>query len=215
LRQMVHLDQYYQTTNAPRFAVTIDRLAEATEMATTWHDLVTSGKYDRLVRGGIVLREGIQERHGQERIHQFVRAIEALIVPTRGKTEKQFMSRCQTLGLAGERAIEILKESWDMRCDVEHLHSADRSLRKKYPENQWESIAHMRTRQMEVLARESYRRILTNPSIRRHFESDTTLDNFWNLDAAAQKQVWGRPIDVTGFKDDDREQGMIAELRNL
>ena len=67
LRQMIQLDHYYQTTNAPRTTVTIQRFEEASEMATTWRDLVVGGKCDRFVRGAVVLRSGLEARFGQER----------------------------------------------------------------------------------------------------------------------------------------------------
>jgi hypothetical protein len=61
----------------------------------------------------------------------------------------------------------------------------------------------MRVRQMEALARESYRRILLNSDMRSHFETDDAIDAFWALSPDEQRMIWGPGIDVTGFKDTD------------
>ncbi len=211
IRQMVHLDQFYLTGKAPQHAVTIARLEEATAMAKVWRDLVKSGKYERFIRGGIILRDGLQQQYGQDRIHQFVRAIEALIRPDAGGTT--FKKRAQTLGVKSAAAERILYESYEMRCDVEHVHAADRFLRKSYPDNEIESVATLRTRQMEVLARESYRRVLTDTEIRKHFETDDALNAFWGLSYDEQRTIWGEGIDVSEFKDDDEYQEKVRQLR--
>jgi len=213
IRQMVHLDQFYLTAKSPQYPVTIARLEEAAAMAHVWRTMVKSGKYERFIRGGIILRDGLQQQYGQDRIHQFSRALEALIRPDVGGTTKQFKKRSQTLGVKSGAAEKILYESYEMRCDVEHVHAADRFLRKSYPDSEIENIAALRTRQMEVLARESYRRILTNTEIRKHFETDDTLNAFWALSYDEQRKIWGDSIDVTGLRDDDEYQEKVRQLR--
>jgi hypothetical protein len=213
IRQMIHLDFFYQTANAPQMPVTLARLIEAVEMAKVWRKMVESGEYQRFIRGGKILRDGYTNRYGEDRIHQFVRAMEGLIKPPVYGTTKEFKKRPQIFGGKSSATEKVLYESYEMRCDVEHVHSGDRFLRKTYPEDQIEAMGAMRTRQMEVLTRESYRRILTNADIRKHFESEDTLDAFWGMPEDERRATWGAPIDVTGFKDDDQEQEKIRQLR--
>ena len=213
IRQMVHLDYFYRSRKAPQMPVTLDRVVEASEMAKVWRDLVLSNTHERFVRGGGILRDGYTHRFGQERIRQFARAIEGLIQPKPGKTTNQFKNRSQTFGVKGRAFERILYEAYEMRCDVEHVHAADRFLKANYPEDQIETIAGIRTRQIEVLARESYRRILTNSDIRAHFETEATLDAFWALNEDERRKIWGEPIDVTGFTEDDEDNEKLRQLK--
>lgn len=199
IRQMVHLDHFYLSYKAPHMPVTLDRVIEAAEMAKIWRELVDAKTHERFVRGGLILRDGYTHRFGQERIHQFARAVEALIQPEPFKTTKQFKNRPRTFGVNGKEFERVLFESYEMRCDVEHVHAADRFLKANYPDYQIETIAGIRTRQMETLARESYRRILTDASVRAYFETEDTLNAFWALDEKDRRKIWGKPIDVTGF----------------
>lgn len=125
IRQMVHLDQFYFTNKSPQYPVTLDRLKEATEMAAVWRDMVDSKKYDRFLRGGVILRQGMTEQYGQERIHQFARAIEALIKPAKSGTTKQFKNRPQTFGVSD--GVDVTGFT-----DADEYNEKVRQLREKY-----------------------------------------------------------------------------------
>lgn len=202
VRQMVQVDEYYPTTGQPKYPVTLDRLEEAVKMSDVWRALQKAKTHGRFRRGARILRDGFEDYFGQERLRDFVRSIEALIRPDPGKTTKQFKVRPLTLGVKSKAAEEILYDAYQMRCDVEHVHPSDRYL-QKYPQDQREGVAVMRTRQMETLARESYRRILLDADIRAHFETDDKLNDFWALPYDEQRKIWGPGIDVTGFNDTD------------
>jgi hypothetical protein len=211
IRQMAHVSDYYPTEGAPKLPVTVDRLEAAVRMSEIWRGLKARGTHDRFRRGAVILRSGLEEQVGQDRIREFTRAIEALIRPDIGSTAKQFKQRGQTLGLKSKAAEEILFDAYQMRCDVEHIHPWDRHL-QKYPEDGRLNIANMRVRQMEALARESYRRILSNGEIRAHFESDATLENFWSLPGEERQRIWGDGIDVTNFTVDDEHNEKLRQL---
>jgi hypothetical protein len=205
VRQMVQVGDYYPTMGQPKLPVTLERLDEAVKMSAVWHELQEKKTHARFRRGGRILRDGFEGYHGQERIRDFVRAIEGLIRPDPGQTTKQFKVRPLTLGVKSKAAEVILYDAYQMRCDVEHVHASDRYL-QKYPEDERKGIATMRSRQMETLARESYRRILLDSGIRAHFKTDDTLNAFWALAYDEQRKIWGEGIDVTTFKEDDERQ---------
>lgn len=213
IRQMVQLDKFYLSPTAPQISVTVERAVESAEMAKVWRGLISSKTHERFMRGAAILRDGYTEYFGQERIREFARAIEALIQPEPGKTTKQFKSRPKTFGVKGNAFERLLYESYEMRCDVEHVHAPDRFLKANYPDDQIETIAAIRTRQMEALARECYRRILTNDAIREHFKTEDTLSAFWTLDEGQRRGIWGQPIDVTGFTKDDEYNEKLAQLK--
>src|SRR5260370_15037668 len=119
---MVQLDDYYPTTGQPRLPVTLERLEEDVKMSAVWRELITNRTHGRCRRGARILRDGFEELHGQERLREFVRSLEALIRPDPGETTKQFKTCPLTLGVKSKAAEEILYDSYQMRCDVEHVH---------------------------------------------------------------------------------------------
>jgi len=213
IRQMAHLNRFYRTTSDREVSVTADRLREAVTLVDTWKEMLAAGKHERFMRGAVILQTGLQRGHGPERIQHFTRAIEGLVLPDPGKTANQFKDRSQTLGIRNKVADKILYESYQMRCDAEHVHALDRTLSKEYPAEKIEEVATIRTRQMEALARLSYRRILLNPEIRKHFESDDSIQAFWKLTESERGQIWGAPIDVTGFTLEDEYNSKLEHLR--
>jgi hypothetical protein len=55
-----------------------------------------SNEHGRLRRGFKAFLAGAKEDEVDRKVHDFVRALEALVRPDKGKTEKQFIHRCQT-----------------------------------------------------------------------------------------------------------------------
>ena len=95
-------------------------------------------QFRRVVRGLVTLFNGLRET-GQDRLHQFVRSLEALILPDIGRTEKQFVHRCQTFARAGDDTRDLLVEAFAMRSDTEHLNPWDEAV-QTYPADQREDV---------------------------------------------------------------------------
>jgi hypothetical protein len=73
-------------------------------------------QYRRVIRGMNTLFNSLKET-GQDRLHQFVRSLEALILTDIGRTEKQFEHRCHIFARAGNDIRGLLLECFDMRSD--------------------------------------------------------------------------------------------------
>jgi hypothetical protein len=213
IRQMAHLNPFYRTTSERQVPVTTDRLAEAVEIVNIWKEIQAAGKHERFMRGAVILETGLQRQRDPERIQHFTRALEGLVLPEMGKTRIQFQDRSQTFGGRNKVADKMLYEAYQMRCDAEHVHALDRTLSKEYPADKIEAVATIRTRQMEALARLSYRRILLNAEILKHFESDDSIEAFWKLSEPERLQIWGEPIDVTKFTIEDEHNSKLEYLR--
>jgi hypothetical protein len=156
----------------------------------------------RFGRGCNCLKTGLEQYYASDRLHGFVRALEAVILPEPGKTEKQFVSRCALF--AGPKAAEanlrtILQEAYRMRCDIEHVHDWDRSL-QTYPVDDRENVALWRTRQMEALACAANTRILRDTSIQQHFHSDAAIAAFWQKSEDEIRAAFGNICDITQLK---------------
>jgi hypothetical protein len=153
-------------------------------------------KFARFIRGLNTLVEGLRQEFGQDRIHQFVRSLEALVLPDPGKTRGQFIHRCQTFAKAGAAAEQVLREAFSMRSDTEHLHDWGRSL-QSYPVRDRENVALQRTRQMERLACFAYCKVLDDADLSRHCETEDQLRGFWTrIDDATRRRSVGDQLDL-------------------
>ena len=197
IRQMSLLPAFHQTRGYRRKSITAEWLENAVSLRSGMKALTaTKGDFARLIRGLNVLFSGLQEFHGEERAHQFVRSIEALVLPDTGKTRKQFVHRAETFCQSGRNAQSALQEAFDMRSDTEHLQDWNRAV-QAYPASEREDVCLQRTRQMEQLACFAYSRLLTNPQIREHFRTDSAIADFWRLTENARRAAWGSEIDIT------------------
>jgi len=198
IRRLSAIEKFQQTKGYVRIPVTLDRLENANNLATVVGSLkMSSNNFGRFGRGLYHLLNGLREISGQERLHHFARALEALILPEPGATRRQFVHRCQLFAVASPEAAAALEQSYDMRSDAEHIHDWDRSLQNVAPEKP-EDVALWRTRQMEALACFAYTRILTNPDLLPYFENDGKLSNFWSaLSDAERVKLWGGRLDFS------------------
>lgn len=198
IRLLSAIEKFHPTRGYLRIPITLERLERANNLALTVRSLkLLPENFARFGRGLNYLVKGLTEETGQERLHHFVRALEALILPEPGNTRNQFVHRCQLFALASPLAVAALTQSYDMRSDAEHIHDWDRSLKSVGPEKA-DDVALWRTRQMEALASFAYTRILTNPDLLQYFENDAKLSGFWNtLSDAERIKVWGARLDLS------------------
>jgi hypothetical protein len=125
-----------------------------------------------------------------ERIHQYCRCIEGLILPTTGQTKRQFKSRTELF--IGPRHHDLMDELYDLRSAVEHLHenryleSFDREIRLDLVQK--EAIA-------EHIARTALARIIGCKPLWSRFANTSALAQFWGLTGTDRQLIWGDPID--------------------
>src|SRR5262252_6334557 len=124
-----------------------------------------------------------------ERLHQYARCIDGLILPDPGKTKQQFKHRTELF--IGPHHHDMMGEIYDVRSAVEHLHENrylegfDREIRLDLLKK--EAItAH--------IARTALGRIIGNSSLWPYFANTTSLGSFWALREADRRRIWGNPI---------------------
>ena len=197
IRQMSRPDNFCRSRGYVRSPLTISRLEKSLSMSASLKAMeVAQNQFTRFVRGLNVLMDGLKEIRGDERLHQCVRALEALVAPERGQTERQFVHRCQTFVVPGANAQEVLVESFRMRSDAEHLNEWDSQLQKHAIADR-QDIAWHRTRRIEHLASATYERVLTDANIQQHFKHEGALRLCWKgTDDSTRKGIWGNQIDI-------------------
>lgn len=200
VRQFSDLKGYQPSFDTePAFRLGVPELQRAAGLVERLRAVNTGGpaNWARLRRGLKVLFDGtlLPNKDG-DRLHQLVRAVEALVKPEIAKTKSQFAHRIsQTFTLANDETRETLLQLFDLRSCVEHMHAVLDAL----PGDEAERIAtvNRRTRQIDVLARAALLRVMMSDVLMEAFRSDATIDAFWQMSDAARVAMWGQPIDLT------------------
>ena len=124
-----------------------------------------------------------------ERIHQYCRCIDGLILPVIGRTKQQFKSRTELF--IGPRHHELMGELYDVRSAVEHLHenqyleTFDRGIRLDLAKK--EAI-------VEYIARRALARVSGQEALWQHFGNAAALKEFWALPPGGRRESLGRPL---------------------
>jgi len=196
VRHMSEFPTFYNTKEYNRIPVNIERLEKAVRLESALEKISsTQVDFRRFIQGLKVLWEGFKQQLGEERIHQFVRALEAIILPRIGHTKQDFVHRCQTFVKANPGTRKLLEEGFNLRSMAEHLNNWEQTL-ESYPQDGREIIALHRTHQMENIASFAYSRLLETESIQKHFINEDQLESFWKLRDDVRKNIWGTQLDL-------------------
>jgi hypothetical protein len=185
VRQFNRLDSFNVTRGYKRSELTAQSISEALALFWAVEDLkirLPDDERARFWRGFRALLYGFKAFFASDRLHGFVRSLEALILPERSNTEKQFRDRCAIMGAPDTeeaKAVQMLGEAYKLRSDVEHVNEWDKSLTTLPNATAREERALWRTRQVEALACAAYRRILLDANTQMHFMSDAAIRALW------------------------------------
>ncbi len=134
-----------------------------------------------------------------DRLHQFVRALEAVITPRIGESKSDFAHRGQTLAVANAQTREVLIELYDLRSAVEHLNVPQNALQAD-TEAERLAVVNRRTRQADTLARASLLRVLESSVMFNIFRRDDEIEDFWRLREHARSLLWGERLDILAIQ---------------
>lgn len=123
-----------------------------------------------------------------DRLHQYCRCIDGLILSEPGNGARQFKSRTELF--IGPREHDLMGELYAIRSHIEHLHehkyleTFDRT--KRLDLVQKEAI-------VEHIARTAVAHLVGTPALWPHFGNTAALGSFWKLDPATRQTLWGPP----------------------
>ena len=163
------------------------RLGENLETITT---APIVGGHWRLFRTLRVYTEARTTSDIVDRIHQYCRCIDGLILPGVGKTTQHFKSRTELF--IGPAHHDLMGELYEVRSAAEHLHENryleyfDRAKRLDLAKK--EAI-------VDHIARTALVRVIGDDSLWPHFGNTPALEKFWALTPPERKKIWGNPID--------------------
>jgi len=192
------LDTHYPTEGSKKPQVGSDLCGLAKVAMDGLVAVEIDPKFKRLKRGLAALLRGIREQFVEDRIHEFVRALEALTKPEIRRTTKQFIHRCQTFARASADNAKILEECYEIRTVVEHMHPFEDFL-TRYPAAARNAVGLQRGRQIEALALDAHLRISTSPMHASIFRTDPDIDAFWHNTDDQRAALWGPRVDMAAI----------------
>jgi hypothetical protein len=196
VRHVSNLETLYRPNGVNTARIDANLIQRASAIAAGMRAVHTpGGQSQRLHRGFRARIQGAMESYHDNRLHQFVRAVEGVIMPAIGQSKRQFVHRGQVFAGNSATSTTLLGELYDLRGLAEHLHPFD-TLLAAYPQNDRESIALRRAYQGQLLASHVYERIFSNAHLQTAFGTDAAIDAFWRQAWAQQTQSWGQPIDL-------------------
>lgn len=187
---------YYNITNARPKYIDKETITSALRLSEIIGDIYkTPATYVRFKRGFNKYFQGLREPLGGDKLHQFVRAVEAIIKPEIGRTKRQFIHRCQTFLDRSQITSDLLGEIFDLRSNIEHLNDFTDTL-SNYDAKDRENIALRRAFQAELLAEHVYSRIIESPILLKFFENDDDIQSFWDKQDHERISLWGKQLDI-------------------
>jgi hypothetical protein len=169
--------------------LTIDRevVEAAARIAAGIRSIYSSDQFSRLKRGLDAWIRGVAQDHPDYRLHEFVRAVEALLIPTNGT---QFVHRCKELARL-PKADKVFREIYNLRNHVEHLNewdtAFDEDLKGRFSKAELNDRGMVRSLQIELLASAIYIEVLSNPTVLTNFVDDSAIQKFWRAPSWAER----------------------------
>ncbi len=136
---------------------------------------------------------GTRSDHVYEKIRNYVRTIEAFILPDTGKTTKQFKSRTEIFIGTGQH--EIITELYEVRSAIEHLHDPLVKLNGESNKQKFTELLKLGIT-AEYMERNCIVRFIENHHLWDYFSSDEKIIQFWEMENAKKKELWGEPIEL-------------------
>jgi hypothetical protein len=172
---------------APIRNATPEDIRRAAALGRNLGELTDRRETRRLSRATHAFASALTQRYAGERIHQLVRAIDAL---TRADAARDFGRRCALF--VGEDSTEICRQLYVMRSNVEHFRDHDENL-PAVPLAKARLRLAQRVAQAEALARHCMSRLIARKELWRVFSEDEA-PTFWAKPFEEQQRIWGEPL---------------------
>lgn len=167
-------------------------LRQAADLAAQFGKLGAIAKGDshwRLFRVLHLYVASRPERDLLDRLHQYARCVDGLVLTRPGKGADDFKSRTELF--IGSGHDDVMGAIYADRSSIEHLHE-DRLLE---PFDRLKRLDLLRKEAIiEQIARTSLRRIVLNESLWPHFANRKALEAFWALAPDVRRAIWGDPV---------------------
>ena len=147
----------------------------------------------RLFRTLRVYADARTHREPLDRIHQYCRCLDGMILPEPGRATKQFKSRTELF--VGPKHHDLMGGLYEIRSHVEHLHEhrhLDASSGDTLPDVVRKAAI------VEAIVRRALATIIGREELWEHFANAETLSSFWALSPEDRHSLWGEPVPPAG-----------------
>ncbi len=171
-RQFSRARVFYPSWKLRRLVVGRAELDCAVRLAASLESINREGQDWRRLRRAVdsLMKGSTEPKLQDDRLHQFVRCMEGLILPDQGSTRSQFVK-------------------------VEHLHYP-LSLIPGNTVKEKEDLLYRRVRQADALARFAVRHVLESEALTEAFKTDENIDAFWHQPDGDRVARWGDRLDL-------------------
>jgi len=144
----------------------------------------------RLWRAVACFMRGMEETRASQRVHEFVRCVDGIIMPHIGRSKGDFVSAVSSVVVGASK--DVLEHIYDLRSAEEHLHDPLNRVQGATEEDR-KRVLFERAAQAEAIARHMLSRVLESSSLRQIHELELTAERYWSNTDRSQ---WGMPLDL-------------------
>ena len=189
IRQVSNLHTPIRHRSAKRRTLQQRDFEQAVIVAGSLTSIISSQIYMRLKRAISAFLAGIHDTRHDERLHQFCRCIDGIVLSGKGSGKKDFKSR--TALFIGAVHEAVAEEIYEMRSAVEHLRPAESEAVGCANLKAQRMRVIERALQAEIIARHCLNRILLSADLLLRFENDEQIKQFWGMSEDDRRKAWG------------------------
>lgn len=146
--------------------------------------------YRRFRKGVASFLKGMEERSCDDRAYYFVRALEALHATKPAEGKQKFVEKCQVFAGRTEDSNDFFADLFDVRNNVVHVNGFDALAKSGESLVEAEQRIVRQCADAEIIVKEVYRRILSDPVLHAHFLNDDSIRGYW-----ASAPSWSPPVE--------------------
>jgi hypothetical protein len=197
IRQTYSPLRFYRNRHSKPFWISETYLVKTYEFLQKFLSISSGPSEEKppLIRRGYACRLGaLLEWTLEERLHQFVRSIEALLNLKVGQGYQVFAERAQLFIKKTGESKNLLEQIYKIRGRVEHLQTFD-DLFAGAEGDVLTSFAR-KSAQVEIISGYIYRKIFEQADLLEIFSDDASISRFWECSEEERVPKWGQPLDL-------------------
>lgn len=197
-------DRILERKNPYVFAkpLNVDQIRQAIGMLPAIKSVYQSDDTFRLRRGFGAWRIATEEKFGDERLHQCIRSLEALVPPDKGCNANGFANHCELFTGRSGTSHRLLQDLYRIRNHTEHMIEIAEVFFADRPERDRKRLVWQRVVQAELLTSNVYTKIFSEPLLFEQFGTDSQRKLFW-LAAKKTPTLWRNQINLLEVLDEN------------
>lgn len=196
LRGLSETTTWLQTKDYPCAVVDRQRISEAEAAYAGIERSQVEGGHERLLTGLRSICFGVAERSCDERAYYFARALEATHASTRTDGKHRFVEKCCAICGDTKESSMLFGDLYDIRNNVVHVNSLGDLARTGETREAIQERVVAACRDAEIVCKEAYRRIYSDPKLLEQYASDESTRDYWR-----GKPRWDPVIDISQIRD--------------